>query len=53
LPSAPDEFFTVTPPVVHDLVIEPVGYLGFDRSAADGDMPEFAELPDASNMAAN
>jgi hypothetical protein len=53
LPSAPREFVGIMPPVVDDLVIQSVGYVVFDWSAAEGGVPGFAELPDHSKIAAN
>ena len=49
VPAAPHEIVTITPPVVDDLVIQSTGYLEFDWSAAEGGLPGFGLLPDASN----
>ena len=49
VPAAPHEIVTMAPAVRDDLVIQSTGYLEFDWSAAEGGLPGFGLLPDASN----
>src|SRR3954463_9325112 len=49
LPAPPHEIVTMAPAVLDDLVIQSTGYLEFDWSAAEGGLPGFGLLPDASN----